>query len=274
MLFLILFSNSVVHITQFVWDCPPVQHQLQIRAEGPCIYHQCFVREKRLSIFVSTFCDEYCDGTVIMCDPCDGLLCRREEEEEEEGCLVTLTSTLRTLRGESSPDQDLSLTYHLPDLTLLHSPSEEQQVAEVWRPARAPPSRGWGWAGRTTGRAGTASGGRTWRRPSEWRTRTWKGRWNDLSLGSLGVWGSTPRGPRLEGLSSGVIRPGAVWTGELERVRLRRAARRGGRRSVEWTSTSPGRHVSAGRPVTAPSASTAEPTVLEMTSLTSSEASE
>ena len=71
----------------------------------------------------------------------------------------TLTpDTDRSLLALPGPVSDVSLAGR----TLLRSSiSEEQQVGRLSSPARAPPSRGCGWGGRTTGRGGTGSGGRT-----------------------------------------------------------------------------------------------------------------
>ena len=154
--------------------------------------------------------------------------------------------------------------FDISDLTLLlSSTSGEQQVAD-WSLGRVPLSRVSGWAGRTWRREGTVWGGRTWPRPSEWRTRTWRGRWNDLSLGSLGVSEPVPRGPRLEE----VLWRWVIWGTEtgLETV----GTGREGRRNVKSTNTSPDRVVSAVRPVIAPSRNT-EQRIIEMTRLSSSE---
>ena len=168
-------------------------------------------------------------------------------------CVITRRTGSRTTRMEQEPPRTPSTPTRPPPPSTSGAGRAARWATTPWGPS--------GWGGRTERKLVTVWGARMWRRHSEWRRRTWRGQWSDLSLGSLPASGG--RGPRRERGGGSRRRPGRRswrrWQTFFWRD-SRRVAWRGERQSGEprgrWTTTGASRAAWGGRPATPASTST------------------
>ena len=175
-------------------------------------------------------------------------------KEFHDHCVISRRTGSRTMRMEQREPP------WTPSTQTLHPAAWTSEARMAARWPTTPWGR-WGWAGKTARKLVTVWGVRMWLRHSEWKRRTWRGQWSDLSLGSLHVWGG--RDPRRERGGGSRRRPGRrswmrwptfYWRGD------KRAAWKGERQKGEpsglWTITGANRAAWGGRPVTPASTST------------------